>query len=285
MMFRAFSFATALVLAALTPARAGDEPLTIKLVSEVRSIKPGQSFYVGLSLHHGAGWHSYWRFPGVVGVPTSIKWKDLPAGFVAEPIDWPEPESVLMFQIKAQGYERDVVLPIKITPPADLKPGTTVTLAGKAAYMCCSRECHPGFEDLSITLPVGADAVADAAVRDKIQRELATRPQMTSAWTASVDEGQEKMVLALKPGTDAAAISEADAAKLVYFTEDGLIDSDKPQQVERRADGSLVFTLVKTSYIVGGKPAKLTGVLVHPGGWKADGSVRCMRIEAPLAAK
>lgn len=266
-------------------APAAEEPLTITLVSEVKSIKPGQPFYVGLALHHGAGWHTYWKFPGVVGVPTSIKWKDLPPGFAVEPIDWPEPESVLMFNIKAQGYERDVVLPMKITPPASLKPGTTVTLAGKAAYMCCSRECHPGFKDLSLTLPVSNDAVVDADVRDKVQRELATRPQSTSAWGAGVEEGKDKMVVTLKPAAGAATISPADAAKLVFFTEDGLIDSDKPQQVERRADGSLVFTLVKTDYIVGGKPAVLTGVLVHPAGWKADGSVPCMRIEAPLAKK
>ena len=117
--------AAALMLAASQPATAEDDPpLTLSLVSEVTSIQPGHPFYVGLALHHGRGWHTYWKFPGVVGVPTGIKWKNLPPGFTADSITWPEPQSVLMFQIKAQGYERDVVLPIKITPPAGLADGT-----------------------------------------------------------------------------------------------------------------------------------------------------------------
>ena len=45
-------------------------PLDIKLVSEVTSIAPGQPFYVGLALPHGEGYHTYWKFPGIVGVPT-----------------------------------------------------------------------------------------------------------------------------------------------------------------------------------------------------------------------
>ena len=261
-----------------------EAPLTLKLVSEVASILPGKPFYLGIALHHGTGWHSYWKFPGVVGVPTSIKWKDLPAGFTAEPITWPEPESVLMFQIKAQGYERDVVLPIKITPPAGLKDGATVTLAGKAAYMCCNRQCNPGFEDLSITLPVKAASPATTGWHDKIHHELALQPRTSETWNATSVEGEEKIVLTLKPGPGAAAISADEAAKVIFFTEDGLIDSDKPQQVERRGDGSLAFTLVKTSYIVGGKPTKMTGVLLHPAGWEAGGKLRCLRVVASLVA-
>ena len=277
--------ATALLLAAGLPALAEDDaPLTLRLVSEVTSIQPGQPFYVGLALHHGQGWHSYWEFPGVVGVPTNIQWKDLPAGFKAEPITWPEPQSVLMFQIKAQGYERDVVLPIKITPPADLKDGSRITLAGKASYMVCNRQCNPGFEDLSLTLPVKAtpQPAMNKPWHDKIHHELDLRPRPSSTWTASAAEGEEKIVLTLKPGIGAGAISAADAAKIIYFTEDGLVDSDKPQQIERLKDGSLRFTLVKTSYIVGGKPTHITGVLLNPPGWTTDGTLRCMRVDAAL---
>ena len=262
---------------------AEDEPfLTLKLVSETASIQPGKPFYVGIALHHAPGWHTYWKYPGVVGVPTNIKWQDLPAGFKAEPIDWPEPEPVLMFQIKAQGYERDVVLPMKITPPADLKEGASITLAGKAAYMCCNRTCHPGFEDLKITLPVKSVSAEPTEWAKKIQHELSLRPQTSAAWTASSEEGKEKIELTLKPGPGAAKLSAAEAAKLIFFTEDGLIDTDKPQQIERRDDGSLVFELVKTTYIVGDKPTTLTGSLVNPPGWESGGKVRCMRITAAL---
>ncbi len=273
------------MLAASLPATAEDDPpLTLSLVSEVTSIQPGHPFYVGLALHHGQGWHTYWKFPGVVGVPTSIKWKNLPPGFKADPITWPEPQSVLMFQIKAQGYERDVVLPIKITPPADLAAGTQITLAGKAAYMCCNRQCNPGFQDLSLTLPVKATAaaVANPEWHDKIHHELDLRPRSSSAWAATASEGKDTIVITLKPGAGASTISTEQAAKILFFTEDGLVDSDKPQQVERLGDGSLRFTLARTEYIVGGKPTSITGVLLHTSGWKADGTLRCLRVETAL---
>ena len=89
-------------------------------------------------------------------------------------------------------------------------------------------------------------------------------------------------MLTLKPSSGASTISAEQAAKILFFTEDGLVDSDKPQQVERLADGSLRFTLPKTEYIVGGKPVSITGVLLHPPGWKADGTLRCLRVETAL---
>ena len=130
----------------------GEELLEINLVSEVESIQPGQPFYVGLHLHHAAGYHSYWKFPGVVGVPTKIEWQ-LPDGFTAGEIEWPEPQSVKMAQIKAQGFERDVLLPIKITPPANLKAGQVVQLRGNASWMVCAQRCNPGFAEVRLELP------------------------------------------------------------------------------------------------------------------------------------
>ena len=281
-MFSRLAFLSAFALLA-APVFAQEEPfLTLKLVSEASSIQPGKPFYVGIALHHAPGWHTYWQYPGVVGVPTNIKWQDLPKGFKAEPITWPAPEPVLMFQIKAQGYERDVVLPIMITPPADLKEGTTITLKGKTAYMCCNRQCHPGFEDLELRLPVKTTTPETTEWADKIKRELASHTQTSKAWKASVEESKERFVFTVKPGPGAASISREDASKLIFFTEDGLVDTDKPQQVERRDDGTLVFTLVKTSYIVGDKPKTMIGDLVHSSGWEIGGKVPCLRVEAAL---
>ena len=272
----------ALLLPALSTKATEESFLTLKLVSETESIQPGKPFFLGISLHHAPGWHTYWKYPGVVGVPTSIKWLDLPAGFKADPISWPEPEGVLMFQIKAQGYERDVVLPIRVTPPETLKAGTSITLSGQAAYMCCNRECHPGFQKISITLPVKNEAPCPSEWAKKIHHELSLRPAASKAWTATAIESATDIVLTLTPGKGASQLSPAEASKLTFFTEDGLVDTDKPQKIQRLEDGSLVLTLVKTGYIVGDKPTSVTGDLVHPPGWEADGKVRCLRLTAPL---
>lgn len=259
-------------------------PLEIRLVSEVASICPGEPFYVGLALHHASGYHTYWKHPGIVGVPTGIAWKDLPAGFKAEPIDWPEPEPVLMFQIKAQGYERDVVLPIRITPPADLKDGSMVKLSGKASWMCCNQECNPGFQDLVIELPVkhSNKPAYDTEWRPKFERERALRPSASQAWQASAEESEKTISLTLKPKSKAAKISAEAAAKIIFFTEDGLIDSNKPQVIRVAADGTITFTLIKADFILGDKPTHLNGLLLHPPGWLADGSLRCLRVSPAL---
>jgi DsbC/DsbD-like thiol-disulfide interchange protein len=136
---------------------ASDNPLQIELVSSVTSIQPGTPFRVGLHLQHPEGYHTYWKYPGIVGVPTNMAWQ-LPEGWKAEPIEWPAPERVFMFQIKAQGFHGDEVLPIRLTPPSNLKDGSKVTLKGKATWMCCGRDCNPGFRDMSLELPVSAEA-------------------------------------------------------------------------------------------------------------------------------
>lgn len=271
------SFLLASLLHAVTP-------LEITLVSEVKSIRAGQPFYVGLSLHHGAGYHTYWKYPGIVGVPTNIQWLSLPEGFHAEPIDWPEPERTHMFQIKAQGYERDLVLPVKVTPPANLKPGSKVKLAGKASWMCCNRECNPGFKDLEIELPVseGSAPDYDLSWKPKFEKELALRPLPSYAWSVTATSKDKTVVVTCKPGANAATISAEEAAKLIFFTEDGMIDSDKPQKIERLDDGTLRFTMIEPDYIVGDRPKEIIGLLVRAGGWEKGGAVRCWRFTAPL---
>ena len=263
-----------------------EEPLQIELVSEVTSIRAGEPFYVGLALHHGAGYHSYWKFPGIVGVPTNIEWLSLPAGFKAEPIDWPEPEHVLMFSIHAQGYERDVVLPIRITPPATLTAGTRVRLAGKATWMCCSTQCNPGFKDLAIELPVAnAKSAFDATWHAKFEAERALRPRASQAWQASAKRNKAVIEISLKPQSGANKLVAADATNLRFFTEDGMVDSNKPQTIVIAEDGSVHLTLLPPDYLVGEPPATLRGVLLLARGWEAKGDLRCLRISPPLLAK
>ncbi|PAW60040.1 MAG: hypothetical protein B9S37_11230, partial [Verrucomicrobiia bacterium Tous-C3TDCM] len=63
---------------------------TYALLSEVKSIAPGQKFSVALALTHQEGWHSYYKNPGGIEDSPSITWK-LPAGFQAGEMQWPTP--------------------------------------------------------------------------------------------------------------------------------------------------------------------------------------------------
>ena len=255
--------------AAFVPGSMADVPLEVSLVSEVTSIQPGRPFYVGLHLHHGPAYHSYWRFPGIVGVPTSVQWK-LPPGFQAGEIEWPEPEPVLMFKIKAQGFERDVVLPVKITPPKGLQAGGTIRLQGKTSWMSCARTCHPGFTDVSLELPVKS---LEPALDDKwhaaFEKERSLKPRKTLAWRTTAVEHGSDVTLTLAPASPKArTLSPAEAAKIIFFTEDGWIDSDKPQVISSAADGSITVKLTRSEIYLGKEPPRtLVGLVQAPEGW------------------
>ncbi|MBE2282269.1 MAG: hypothetical protein IAE77_02265 [Prosthecobacter sp.] len=258
--------------------------LRLQLVSEQSAIVPGKPFTVGLYLEHDRGWHTYWRFPGIVGVPTQMKW-DLPEGWKAGPLVYPEPERTLMFQIKAQGFDRDVMLRTEITPPANLKIGDQVTLTGKASWMCCGKSCHPGAMDLSLTLPVAETAEWNSKWRKLLDEERARAERTSDAWTAAASEKGEVITLVLKPASAEARVSknQREAGQIIVFTEDGWFDTDKPQTIQRHDDGSLTITLLKADTYLGDSPPQtLRAILRNDEGWVQDASWRCLQIAPPI---
>lgn len=256
------------------------EGLKLQLVSEQTAIVPGQPFTVGLWLDHDRGSHTYWRFPGIVGVPTQMKW-NLPRGWKVGDLIYPEPERTLMFQIKAQGFDRDVMLRTEITPPANLKVGESITLTGLASWMCCGNTCHPGSMVLSLTLPVAATAEVNAKWHKLLDAERARAEQTSDAWTSSASEKGDAITLVLKPATAEVRVSknQREADRIIVFTEDGWFDTDKPQTVLRDADGGLTITLIKADAYLGDKPPKtLRVILRNEEGWLQGGGLRCLQM-------
>lgn len=270
----------------LTPAYS--QGLNISLVSEQTAIVPGKPFTLGLWLQHPEGSHTYWRSPGIVGVPTQMEWQ-LPKGWKASTLIYPEPERTFMYQIKAQGYDRDVMLRTEITPPADLKSGTQVTLTGQASWMCCGNSCNPGTRELSIALPVVATQ-SEVALNEKwhklLEAERARVERPSAAWSAStVSEKSGILTFTLKPATPEARVSQDqdEAAKIIVFTEDGWFDSDEPQTVTRQPDGSLLITLTKADAFLGSKPPDtLRAILRNEQGWLKGETLRCLQIEPEI---
>jgi thiol:disulfide interchange protein len=162
-----------------------------ELISNVSAIAPGETFYIGLKLTMEPGWHTYWEFPGDAGIATKIKW-DLPAGFGAGPIEWPIPKAKIEAgDIEVYGYSGEVVLLIAIQPPADLAPGTEVTLRGVASWLVCEEICIPGSAKVEISLPVAATASASGfaeTIADWQTRvPSAETPPFDVAWSQSGD--------------------------------------------------------------------------------------------------
>lgn len=126
--------------------------IRVRLVAEQTTIMPGHPFWVGLLQTLDEGWHTYWRNPGDSGAAARIDWH-LPAGWTASPIHWPIPERMPYGDLMNYGYSGQVLLPVMITPPADLGPGR-VELSAEALWLVCADVCIPGEGRLSLTLRV-----------------------------------------------------------------------------------------------------------------------------------
>ena len=254
--------------------------LKIELVSEQTAIVPGKPFTVGLWLVHERGWHTYWRFPGIVGVPTRLKWT-LPPGWKAGELIYPGPERTHMFKIAAQGFDRDVMLRTEITPPPNLNIGETATLAASASWMCCGTSCHPGWKEFSLTLPVAEKSALHPKWHRLLDEERARAERPSDEWSASAVEKDRSLTLTIKPASAKArrTKSQREADRIIAFTEDGWFDTDKPQVVQLHDDGTLTITLTRAETYAGGKPPKnLRAILRNDAGWLHDATLQCLQI-------
>lgn len=256
-------------------------PLKIELVSAVESIQPGVPVQLALHLQHKENYHSYWKFPGIVGVPTSIKWQ-LPDGWTAGPIEWPEPKRVDMFEIQAHGYHGEKFLPILLTPPKDLPAGQKITLKGQATWMCCYRDCNPGAKELSITLPVKNETPeANKKWAQPIELTKLSLPKPLKEWETTATRQRNVITLTIRPTTRATREQAAQLESILFFTDDGLINSDGEQVLKKKEDGSFSLSLEVSEYAPKPMPRKLTGILQTPQAWQVGG-VRSALISTPI---
>ncbi len=245
----------------------------LTLVSADPVIRPGVPFQVGLRIRHEPGWHTYWRQPGIVGVPTSLEWS-LPPGFRAGPIQWPAPERVKMGVLTAWGHERDTLLAVEIRPPEDLVPGEIIDLAVKAAWMACAQSCHPGWADLEIRLPVaeGGEETAETAEHGSLFEEAkATLPRPLAGWTATVRTDPDGCHhLRLRPDDPATAAALDRNAEWYFFSHSAHVHSDEPQEVSFPDEGGVDLRLQPMPLPLA--PADVLEGVIHGSAGFGDGS-------------
>ena len=269
----------ALALVSLPSLQARETHVQASLVAGTATVQPGQPFTVALRFVHDPHWHTYWTNPGT-GLATSLTWT-LPPGFTASDIQWPAPR-LLKDQtgtVIGNGYEAELFLPVTITPPADLKPGTTVTLTAAAEWLMCDEVCMPGDAKLSLTVPVATGTPApDAHWGAKVAATVAALPRADAAWHVAATRDAKTVTLTVTP-TAAGAHPPAD---LHFFSDDNLVAYELPQTIAADGHGGFVLTLSLAT----DAPAdtkKLVGVLTSETGWLADGSLRGLRIDTAFA--
>ena len=273
-----------LALAALLPA-ARAQHVQASLVAAEASIQPGKPFTVALRFLHEPHWHTYWLNPGT-GLPTTLTWT-LPPGFKAGEIQWPAPVVLKDHTgtVIGNGYEGELFLPVTITPPADLKPGTTVELVAAAEWLMCEEICVPGKATGKLSLPVSADAPqSDATWGEKVRATVAGLPRAVAGWNVSATRDAKNVTLTAK-FTGALRGFLAIPDDLHFFSDDNLVSYELPQILSRPDMTSVVLQLPISPD--GPKDAtKLLGVLASKTGWLrnglSDGWLRGLRVEVPF---
>jgi thiol:disulfide interchange protein DsbD len=225
------------LLAAGVPAVPAAEPapprVRIALLGDVQAVRPGGTFWIALRQQIDPGWHTYWTNPGDSGEPPRIEW-ETPAGFTLGPLAWPYPQRIPVGPAMSYGYTGEVLLPIEVTAPHDLRPGTHVTLRGQASWLVCEKVCIPEEAPVALTLPVVAGAPPPdprgAALIAAARRAVPT----PSPWAASFSATPETVTL-----TVAAAPLAAGRIEEVWFypARWGLIEHAAPQRSRTGAAG------------------------------------------------
>ncbi len=234
----------------------------ITLLSENATVQPGHPFTVGFNLQHVKGWHSYWKNPGLAGVPFGLKW-ELPEGWTAGDMQYAPPDKVYMAQVRTHGYEHDVTHLVELTPPANLPIGET-TLKAKAHWLCCANTCAIGNCELELTLPVTQAApVADAAAAPQIAKARALLPHPTSDWTFQAHRRGTEIELVCSPKTPQINLP-AITPEPIFFSDNRLICSD-PTQRWASANGTLKGVLPVADYAPPEAANRLSGLVLVEG--------------------
>ncbi len=133
-----------------------NHPVHARLLADKDVVAPGSSVRLAVHLTQKEGWHTYWKSPGDIGLPTEIEWS-LPDGSAHTKYEFPVPHRYDVQGIISYGYDEQVLFHTDVTLPTDLPEGELV-LGAHARWLVCEVMCIPGEAELSLPLTVAKDA-------------------------------------------------------------------------------------------------------------------------------
>jgi len=149
----------------------GDARSAARLIAGSQPGKPAEPLRAGIEIKLEPGWHTYWRYPGDAGVPPRFEFGQS-QNVKAVEVLWPAPRRLPEDGLVTIGYDRDLTLPLRVTPLDAAKP---VALRLKLDYAICEKLCVPAEAKLELAL-AGGPSSHDAALTQaeaRVPRKLA----------------------------------------------------------------------------------------------------------------
>jgi thiol:disulfide interchange protein len=207
------------------------------LVSDVRSVLPGDSITVAIRLTLDRGWHTYWTNPGDAGLPLTVAWQ-LPAGVTASALQFPVPHLTPQPPLMSYGYENEVFVLTTFYISPNATQSTALQLTGKADWLACADVCLPATATVSIALPISRTRqTGDTKWTAAIANTRAQLAQTSGTWGVRSWLSSAGYTLRIVlPTSTAATFTEP------YFFVDsaGIVEYSMPQRVARSGDTLLI---------------------------------------------
>jgi DsbC/DsbD-like thiol-disulfide interchange protein len=128
----------------------------------------GSARLAAVEMDLAPGFKTYWRHPGESGLPPTFDWSGSKNLDRVE-VMWPAPRRFEDAGGVTYGWDRDVLIPLRVVPKHPDKP---VRLFLKLAYGVCKDICVPNAADLALDLGPG-----DGPHRERVEAALARVPK------------------------------------------------------------------------------------------------------------
>ncbi|MFU8835630.1 protein-disulfide reductase DsbD domain-containing protein [Roseovarius autotrophicus] len=223
-MFRSALLSLALAafpLAGPATAQSTDDMVSVSILPGWRDADG--THVAALRFEMAEGWKTYWRAPGEAGIPPRFDWRNSD-NLRAVDILWPTPQQTTTNGMRTIGYERDLILPVRLTPT---QAGQPITLAADLEIGICNDICVPVDTKVRLELPL------DPGHRDpRIAAALAARP-----YTAA-EAGVGRVTCAVSPIEGGLRLSTEIEMKQMGQSEMVAIETDNPELWVAQSDTS-----------------------------------------------
>jgi thiol:disulfide interchange protein DsbD len=273
------AFVAAIGLSApMTYAQADSLHTRVRLVADVASVRPGQSFTAGVVLSMDPGWHTYWINPGEAGIPTEIVWS-LPDGISASETLWPLPHRHLEEgNVLTYGYTGEVMLLVPVQVGPLVRPGFDVRIEADVSWLECERICVPGHARVGLALPVvtGRSTPANNNLFEKYARLLPKRAGADPGISIETGTGAGQVTIRVTARNGSAFLQAAGGDPDFYPEASGALLVERPAVT---VDGSEVRVVARYRVVGSERPGSLKGVFVYRD---PEGGRQGIRLEIPL---
>lgn len=173
----------------------GNDYVSAEIISDHKSVKTSDEFWVGVKFILKPDWHIYWLNPGDSGLPTEIEW-NLPEGYEILETIYPAPEKIEFSGMANFGYHKETLIMTKLKSVKRMKNGA-YNFTAKVKWLVCKEKCIPGNIELSSIINVNSKTVKSDQY-EYFQKYINDLPLNKSEWAFRAQVHGDRIFLDLK---------------------------------------------------------------------------------------